>query len=181
MNINLKPQDVLILLKLCVLDNPRWTFAELGDALRMSVSEVHQGVKRAQAARLLMAQEDLKKPVRAALLEFLIHGVKYVYPPERGNLTRGIPTAHAAPPLRELLALSLSNGLALGDEPPPVWPHPQGTVKGYKFSPLYRSVPDAALLDTRLYELLALTDALRDGRAREKELAARLLRERLDV
>jgi hypothetical protein len=37
----------------------------------------------------------------------------------------------------------------------------------------------AAASDNRLYELLALLDAIRDGRAREKKLAARELKARL--
>ena len=90
---------------------------------------------------------------------------------ERGGLTRGMPTAHAAPPLRDQLAAS--------DAPAPVWPDPEGTVRGEEFAPLYRSVPQAARADERLYELLALVDALRGGRARERELAVKELRTRL--
>ena len=45
--------------------------------------------------------------------------------------------------------------------------------------PLYRTVPAAALRDPILYELLALVDALRDGRARERQLAAQELIARL--
>jgi len=171
MNTNLKPQDILILLKLHVLDKTPWTFAELASSLHMSVSEVHQGVKRATAARLLMNQNNHRKPIRAALLEFLVHGVKYAYPVQRASLTRGIPTAYAAPPLNALLIQ--------GEDAPPVWAHPLGTVKGYELIPLYKSVPDAARKDQQLYELLALLDAVRGGRAREKELAARLLKERI--
>ncbi len=41
----LRPQDIVILLKLMVLDGQKWTFAALADALSMSPSEVHQGLK----------------------------------------------------------------------------------------------------------------------------------------
>ena len=54
-------------------------------------------------------------------------------------------------------------------------------MRGYAFSPLYPSVPAAALQDSRLYELLALVDAIRDGRARERNLAAKELEARLDA
>lgn len=172
MNNNLKPQDVLVLLKLCVRTNPHWTYAELASTLGMSASEIHQSIKRAQLARLLTVQDNFKKPLRAALLEFLIHGVKYAYPPQRGSLMRGLPTAHAAPPLLNLLMQ--------GEDPPPVWPYAEGTKRGYQLTPLYKSVPKAALQDARLYELLALVDALRDGRAREKQLAIDLLQERIN-
>ena len=39
----------------------------------------------------------------------------------------------------------------------------------------------AALQDPRLYELLALVDAIRDGRAREREIAVRELTSRIDL
>jgi hypothetical protein len=104
-------------------------------------------------------------------LEFLVHGIKYIFPAERGGLTRGLPTAHAAPPLRKHFAAN--------DEPPPVWPEPEGTVRGEELEALYRSAPKAARSDQRLYELLALVDAVRGGRARERELAVKELRTRL--
>ena len=107
----------------------------------------------------------------AALLEFLVHGVKYAFPPKRGALTRGMPTGYAAPPLNKVIVGS--------SEPPPVWPFAEGTVRGEEFEPLYPSVPQAAARDSRLYELLALVDAVRDGRARERNLAAKELEARL--
>jgi len=81
-----------------------------------------------------------------------------------------MPTSYAAPPLCALIASSSD---------PPVWPHPMGEVRGYAFSPLYKTVPGAAALDGRLYELLALVDAIRDGQAREAALAVRELQQRL--
>jgi hypothetical protein len=64
-------------------------------------------------------------------------------------------------------------------EPSPVWPHPDGTKRGPGLLPLYESLPLAAKEDPQLYELLVLFDALRGGQARERELAKRLLEERL--
>jgi hypothetical protein len=77
----------------------------------------------------------------------------------------GIPTGYAAPPL------SVFFTSATGE--PPVWPTAEGHVRGYEFSPLYRSVPQATVLNTKLYEMLALVDAIRGGVARESELAVR--------
>jgi hypothetical protein len=62
---------------------------------------------------------------------------------------------------------------------PVVWADPQGTVRGEALEPLYRSVPEAARADAQLYEWLALVDAVRSGRARERELAVAELRRRL--
>ena len=62
----------------------------------------------------------------------------------------------------------------------PVWAHPQGNAKGPTLSPLYRSAPQAALADPALHQVLALVDALRAGRARERALAINELKKTLD-
>jgi DNA-binding Lrp family transcriptional regulator len=164
----LKPQDVVVVLKLLSSDGDR-TYPRLALALGMSASEVHASVKRAAKAGLI--QLEAREPNRGALLEFLVHGLKYVFPGERGAVTRGMPTAYAAPPL--------ARKLASANEPPPVWPDPAGEVRGEALEPLYRSVPNAARADAKLYEWLALVDAVRSGRARERELAVKELQKRL--
>lgn len=172
---NLKPQDIFVSLKLVAMASPRWTYVQLGNELFMSVSEINASVKRAIKAQLVVQadHENLSpRPIRKALEEFLIHGVRYAFPPERGEILRGIPTGYAAPPL--------SSHFIDTDELPPVWPDPEGSVRGYSFSPLYRSVPKAAKIDKKLYMLLALVDAIRDGRAREKELAIQELHSLLE-
>ena len=168
----LKPQDVVVLLKLVAIGAEPWTFQRLAVELSISQSEVHAGIRRAVAARLMSDTSTATgKPVRAALLEFLLHGVKYAYPPEHGALTRGVPTGYAAPPLNKMISAS--------NDPPPVWPYAEGNMRGVAFSPLYPSVPVAAMQDARLYELLALVDAIRGGRARERNLATQELESRL--
>ena len=134
----LKPQDILILIKLVALAESEWTYFSLGVELSIDSSEVHSGLRRAVAAHLM--DEQRRKPVKKALEEFLIHGVKYVYPASTGGLTRGMPTSFAGPPLRGVI---VSSGLV-----PPVWPDPEGEEQGYEFSPLYKSVPKAAARTT---------------------------------
>lgn len=170
---NLKPQDVFIALKLIAVGERPWTYAQLAAELFMSASEINGGVKRGIRARLLAPSTNggSPRPVIMALEEFLIHGVKYAFPPDRGTLTLGHPTSYAGPPL--------STQVKLHEDLPPVWPDPKGEVKGIAFEPFYKSVPKAAQQDARLYELLALTDAIRDQRARERNLAARELSTRL--
>jgi hypothetical protein len=73
----------------------------------------------------------------------------------------------------------LADHFADTGEPPPVWPDPAGTVRGYALDPLYRSVPNAAARDRGLHELLALVDAIREGRARERKFAQQELERRL--
>ena len=154
----LKPQDLVAALKLSV--GPSLTYPQLAAALGLSLSEAHGAVKRAQAAGLLLSD---RQPNRPAILEFVIHGVRYAFPPVRGGITRGMPTAHAAPPLAELIVQD--------SDPPPVWPDPQGEARGASFKPLYRGAPKAARGDAKLYQCLSLIDALRGGRARERNLA----------
>jgi hypothetical protein len=165
----LKPQDVLVLLKLAAHPDRAWSYPALGVELGMSSSEVHAAVRRATASGLLSASN--REVNRNALLEFLIHGLKYVFPASRSRLTRGIPTSYAAPPLR--------NSFRASEDIPPVWPDPEGTVRGEGLDPLYKSVARAARADAELYEWLALVDAVRSGRARERELAIKELRSRL--
>lgn len=165
----LKPQDIVIMLKLVVRDDSEWSYPELSYELSMSASEVHAGIQRAVAARLMDIHRKI--PVKSNLLEFLVHGVKYAYPPDRGGMSRGIATGYAAPPLKALITQP--------DEPPPVWPDPEGPVRGYEFSPLYSSVPKACKVDSKLYELLALIDAIRDGRARERKIAVKEIQSRI--
>jgi hypothetical protein len=167
---NIKPQDIVVLLKLVTIGDRQWSYNSLANELAISPSEVHSGIVRVTAARLFDPQR--KVPILKSLLEFLVHGVKYSFPPERGSITRGMPTSYAGPPL--------NSNLIPTDEPPPVWPDPEGNVRGYEFSPLYRSVPKAAQRDNELYELLTLVDAIRDGRARERELAVKEITARLD-
>jgi hypothetical protein len=137
----------------------------------MSASEVHAAVKRAQASHLLHGPELGERPNLSAMEEFLTHGLKYAFPAERGGATRGVPTSYAAQPLREVLTP--------GNEPPPVWPYPAGSQRGIALAPLYKQAPKAALRDPGLYELLALVDAIRDGRARERNLAVEIMLSRL--
>lgn len=165
----LKPQDIVILLKIVTLQGQPWTVRSLASQIFISHSEVFAGLKRLTTARLVNSHDNT--PRKRASEELLIHGVKYVFPPDRGGLTRGMPTSYAAPPLCALISSSAD---------PPVWPHPMGSTRGYAFSPLYKTVPEAAALDGQLYQLLALVDAIRDGQAREAALAIQELKARLE-
>ena len=172
MDMVLKPQDILILLKLVSLGSRDSSFAALADSLRMSPSEVHAGLRRAQRARLYA--EVTRQPIVDNLSEYLIHGVKYSFPADIGGKTRGMPTSYAAPPL--------NTQIEAGDEPlPPVWPVADGAVAGVSFSPLYKSAPAAAALDSQLYELLCLVDGIRSGRVREQKIASSLLLQRIKI
>jgi len=60
-----------------------------------------------------------------------------------------------------------------------VWPDALGNEKGQSIDPLYRSVPMAVKRDPRLYDFLALVDAIRLGAGRETAFAVKELKSRL--
>lgn len=162
----LKPQDIVILLKLAVQPGPyEWSYNRLAYELHMSPSEVHKGVGRATHARLF--DEHRRRPIRRALEEFLLHGVKYAFAPEIGTLTRGVPTAH--------YLSALGNNLLSSEEEMYVWPHPEGKVRGVALSPLYKTVPQAIANDEQLYRALDALDSIRIGRVREVKFAEEFL------
>ena len=167
----MKPQDVVVLIKLLEYGPKRPPYAQIAKELFLSASEVHASVQRAKQAHLLTGPEREETPNPSAMEEFFIHGLKYAFPPQRGELTRGVPTAFGAEPLK--------SHISAGNEPPPVWPFAKGGTRGYSFAPLYKTVPQAALRDSFLYEMLALIDAIRDGRTRERHIAEEELKVRL--
>lgn len=156
----LHPLDIGVVLGIAVQeDGPRDTYSRLGQKLGLSASTVHAAVLRLQAAGLLLPGS--RRPNRTALREFLIHGVRYAFPPVIGTAARGVPTAHAGPALRE----------HFDPTDPMVWPDTNGSLVGTALAPLY---PGATLLPERapqVYRLLTLVDALRVGRARERTVA----------
>ena len=158
----------MVLAKLVSYGGGRPPIAQLASDLWLSPSQVHASLKRLGRSRLIEAQTS--RPVLRAVEEFLIHGVKYAFPAQRGEATRGMATAHAAPPLKAQIVES---------DLPPVWPDAEGEVRGVTLEPLHKAAPKAARKDPTLYELLALIDAVRDGRVRERQLAEKELSARL--
>lgn len=168
---NLKPQDIVVAMKLVAIGQKNWTYNHISFELGMSPSEVHSAVNRLLKVNLARKQEDNIVPNRKNLQEFLVHGIQYVFVPDRSGMTRGLPTGYASPPL--------SNQISQANEPPPVWPDPEGEQRGVGFSPLHKSVPLAARKDSELYQLLVIVDALRGGGARERKVAIKELEKRL--
>jgi len=146
------------------------SYADLGIELGMSASEVHAAVRRLQGARLLEA--DSRRVRVEALRNFLVHGVPYAFPANEGRISRGMPTSWAAP--------AFAGKVSADGQIPPVWPDPDGSVQGPAIQPLYPSVPGAARRKPELYDLLAMVDALRSGRARERAMAESEIGERLE-
>ena len=165
----LKSQDIVLLLKIISMNDPVWNQKPTAAALGMSQSELSESVRRSKYAGLL--DPTGKTVMKHALLQLLEHGIAYVFPQRPGSLVRGVPTAHSSPPLNKLIQ---SGELY-------VWPYAKGKTKGLAIQPLYPSVPEAAEQDTLLHELLSLTDTLRVGKVREKELAVIELQKRFGI
>jgi hypothetical protein len=170
----LRPQDLVVLLRLSLERGPAPPYATLAADLGLTASETHAAVERAVAAQLARKDAGGKATVvREALRLFLQHGARYCFPATRGGMTRGLPTGYAAPPLKELIVP--------GNDPVPVWPYKNGTARGSALQPLYPSVPEAAARNPALYELLVLFDAIRAGSPRERALALEMLDTRLQA
>lgn len=163
----LRPHDVAVALQLCL--TPDAPFAALAQAVGLSQGEAHNAVKRLGKARLL--RSGTRQVNRHALLDFLTSGVPYVFATEPGPETLGVPTAHAAPPLAD----------EFRGAPPVVWPSVDGTVRGESVEPLYPGAVKAASRNEMLHGYLALVDALRIGRARERRRARAILARELDA
>lgn len=135
-------------------------------------------VTRKRVRRAAPAQDGVDaaadNPVRPHphnLAEFALHGAKYAFPGVRLPLAVGVPTSHSAPAFAGIFAPGSTDF---------VWPHPNGPVRGVGVEPLHPSVPFAAMQDAKLYELLALFDALRVGKARERGMALERLQALID-
>jgi DNA-binding MarR family transcriptional regulator len=160
-------QDIALLLKLAITGDPQVPSKTLAETLCISPSEVSKALKRCVDSGMLYISGSEKRVNRSALMEFLAHGLKYAFPAARGSLVRGVPTAAAAEPLKSRF---------LEDrDPPAVWPYAEGKVRGISLAPLYAGAPKAALRDPKFYSVLALSDAIRSGRIRERNMAVELL------
>ncbi len=163
----MRPHDMVILLKIAAKGDAPWLMKDLSNELGISTSEVSESIHRSVLARLIA--QDKKTLMKMFLLDFLEYGLPFVYPQQPGALVRGIVTAHAAKPLSDEI---VSNEAY-------VWPYAEGNVRGQAIEPLHPKVPEACLKDPLFYELMALCDALRVGRAREKKLAIEALKSRI--
>lgn len=175
---NMKSQDILLLLKLLSMEKSEADGLEADYSVRqlealtgISKSELSAALNRCIRVGLAARDRQTNSPRvnRKALLGFLISGIKYVFPVKPAELVRGIPTAFAAPVMAGKM---MSAGDVIN-----VWPDATGKDKGQAIAPLFKSAPAAAKVDPKLYELLALVDAIRIGNAREAKLAEQLLKE----
>jgi hypothetical protein len=166
----MRPQDIVVLLKIIALDGQDWKITDLAKQLYISQSEVSEALNRCKIARLI---DETKRTVwLLSFMGFLKHGLRHVFPAQPGPIVIGIPTSHSAPPLSEKI---ISGGDVF------VWPDRNGTVRGQAVEPLYKNLTKAVKEDQKLYEMLALIDAFRVGRAREINLATDELKKKFGL
>lgn len=164
----MRPQDVVILLKKTTTLGKSMLNKQLAESLNISSSEISESLERSRLANLI---DNSKKRVNVlSLQEFLVHGIRYVFPALPSGIVRGIATASSAYPMNECLNASTERF---------VWQCPNGNDRGQCICPLYPTIPSIVENDSELYALLTLVDVLRIGSAREKEIAQVELNNRL--
>ncbi len=156
----MRPQDVVILLKKITDKGRNLLNGQIAKELGISASEVSEALERCRMARLV---DNAKQRVNIlALEEFLVHGLKYVFPVQPQSVVRGVATAISAAPMKDKIVSGSEQY---------VWPDAKGNMRGAAITPLYKTVPRAVANDSMLYNLLAIADTLRIGRVREVEIA----------
>ena len=163
----MRPQDIVILLKIATYGDSDWYMKDVANDLFISPSEVTESLNRSVLAGLISSNK--KRVMKSSLCDFLVYGLKYVYPVKPEAMVRGIKTSHSAQPLSDEIL----------SEEVYVWPYAEGDARGFAIEPLHPNVPKACLKDNKLYELLALVDAVRIGNKREFNLAVDELKQRL--
>lgn len=174
----IKSQDIVVLVKLIARQGDKnWSQHSLAFELCLSPSQLNSALKRLVIAGLITSYRPPHKPqpIIQACEEFFVHGLKYVFPAKLGEMARGVRTSYAAP--------SFKNEISLGKDAVPVWPYGAGQERGVALKPLYSSVPESVSKhpDSLFYDLLTLLDAIRSGRAREKQIAIQRLSEILQL
>ena len=165
----MRPQDIVILLKMLTADDEQLSFATIAHCLQISIGEVSKAMERNVVAGFTSSNKtEINK---LALREFLIYGLKYVFPPQVGYSARGVATAHSAPPVNQFIANGSEHY---------VWAYYKGTKRGNSIVPLYAQIPKIVTAQPDLYELLAIIDTIRVGKKREVEIAINELDKRLN-
>ena len=164
----MRPQDIVVLIKIISLQQADWRNIDIANAILISPSEVSEALNRCKIAGLIDSKK--RKVNMNSFLEFLIYGLKYVFPVQPGAVVKGIPTAHSAPPIKE--HISAGNDIY-------VWPYSKGNSRGQTIEPLYKTLPSVVENDIVFYELLTIIDTIRVGRVREIEIAIEELKKRL--
>lgn len=163
----MRPQDIVILLKILTITEPNWQYRDLSGSLFISISEISESLNRSHLAGLI--DEGRRKVFRKSLMEFIEHGLHYVFPQQPGTMVTGVPTGHSHTFFKSHFASELNY----------VWPDADGWMRGLSIAPLYKGVTKAVKQDDELYLLLSAIDVIRVGSTRELKVALDVLHKRI--
>lgn len=150
----------------------------LGSSLGVSKTEVSASLRRCIDNNLLILMNSSTNSLislidsdwnvnKKALFELIKYAIPYLYPPKQLGLDYGVLTGFAAPVLKDELT---SAGTSIY-----IWPSEYGTAFGQVLEPIYKTVAFASTHDQFVYNCFALIDAYRLGKAREKDIAIKLI------
>ena len=155
----MRPHDIPVLINIYLRQDKPWLMKDISSSLDISPSEVSESLNRSRYAGLI--DDHKEKVLTQNLFDFLIHGVRYVFPQQPGPLMRGIPTAHSHPKIQGKFISDVKY----------VWPSSDGKDIGQSIDPLYQKQVKAVLQDEQLYFILSLIDMIRVGKTREVKYA----------
>lgn len=155
----MRPQDIVVLLKIIPLEKVEWQFLDIARSLYISPAEVSESLNRSSFAGLV--NHERKKVHRQSFFEFLQYGMPYVFPQSPGPMAKGMATGHSHPYFQNSI---ISKEVY-------VWPEVGGKDYGQSIEPFYPNQVKAAKEDPNLYEALAMLDVIRTGKNRERNIA----------
>lgn len=155
----IRPQDIVILLKIISYGQQSWFAKDLAISLFLSGSEVSESLNRSVYAGLMDSTK--KKVLKLNFSEFIIYGLRYTFPQQPGAMQRGMPTAISHPKIKARFPTDTQF----------IWPDPTGTDLGWTIEPFYAKQVKAVKQDDSLYYMLCLIDMIRTGKPREVNFA----------
>lgn len=176
MHRGMRPHDIPILMKIAVKQSESqiavifndWLMKDLAHEMYISASEISESLNRSAIAELI--SRDKQTLLKENIYNFVVHGMRFVFPQKPGRLAKGIPTAFSNPSLINQFQPYTTI----------VWAHFDGPTEGESIEPLHRNLPRACLRDPELHNLVALCDTLRIGREKERKIAAAVLKNYFD-
>lgn len=162
----LKPQDIVVLGKL-ITDEAWPTQKEIANALELSQSEISHSLKTLEQVSLINVTQ--KRINKLAVLEFIVHAIKFFYPSEKKGIGRGIKVGPS---------YSYFSKRVHPDEFDYVWPDPEGDSKGVIVSPLLTRFSKTIKENEKLLLFLNVIEVFRGlGGVRHRQEAQKALKE----
>lgn len=170
-----QPEDIAVLVALAA--HQEW--GEVRQQLLTCLPEERLTASVARLGKSRLCLPTAQRVARSTLVELLIHGVPFLFPPSFGEQGLGVPTAWSDP--RVIAGM----GLVVPAHQAVVWPledrrrswveEKRVLVEGQFLEPLAPWVSTLAVQDEPFHWLMSLAECLRAGRARERNWASQQL------